>query len=140
MRKCVLGVLAVGLLVAADDKKDDVKEKLKGTWAIVAMEVGGKKAPEELIKGQTITFDADKMTHKEKDRTEPATYKIDATQKPGHLDMTPTEGPDKGKTVKMIFQLDGDTLKIAGKMKPEERPAGFDDKDAMIITLKREKK
>jgi len=104
------------------------------------MEVGGKKAPEELIKGQTITFDADKMTHKEKDRTEPATYKIDATQKPAHLDMSPLEGPEKGKTVKMIFQLDGDTLKLAGKMKPEERPAGFDDKDAMIITLKREKK
>jgi uncharacterized protein (TIGR03067 family) len=140
MKKALLGVVVVGLVLAADDKKDDVKDKLKGTWTIVSMEVGGKKAPEELIKGQTITFDADKMTHKEKDRTDPATYKIDAAQKPGHLDMTPTEGPDKGKTVKMIFEIDGETLRIAGKMKPEERPASFDDKDAMVITLKREKK
>jgi uncharacterized protein (TIGR03067 family) len=141
MKKALLGVLVLGLAIAADEKKpDDVKDKLKGTWTIVAMEVGGMKAPEEFLKGQTITFEGDKMTHKEKDKIEPATYKIDASKKPGHLDMTLLEGADKGKTVKMIFQLDGDTLKIAGKMKPEDRPAGFDDKDIMIITMKREKK
>ena len=140
MKKALLGVVVVGLVLAADDKKDDVKEKLKGTWTVVSIEAAGKKVPEEFVKGQTITFDADKMTHKEKDKTEPATYKIDAGQKPAHLDMTPTEGPDKGQTVKMIFQLDGDTLKIAGKMEPTERPKGFDDKDVVVMTLKRQKK
>jgi hypothetical protein len=35
-------VLAVGLLVAADGKKDDVKDKLKGAWTVVAMEEGGR--------------------------------------------------------------------------------------------------
>ena len=140
MKKSLLGVLVIGLMTAADDKKpDDVKDKLKGTWTIVAMEVGGMKAPEEFLKGQTITFEGDKMTHKEKDKIEPATYKIDASKKPAELDQTPTEGSGKGKTVQLIFQLDGDTLKIGGKMKPG-RPKGFDDKDILIMTLKREKK
>jgi len=140
MKKALLGVAAVALMIAADDKKDDVKDKLKGTWTVVSMEVGGKKAPDEVVKGQTLTFEADKVTHKEKDKAEPATYKLDASKKPAELDVMPTEGPEKGKTMKMIFQLDGDTLKLAVKMNPEERPKSFDDKDAMVMTLKRDKK
>src|SRR5262249_23260661 len=142
MKKALLGVVVFGLALAADEKKpDDVKDKLKGTWTIVALEADGKKLSEDLVKGQTMTFDADKVTHEEKGKKEPATFKIDPSQKPGHLDMTPTEGPDKDKTVKMIFQLDGDTLKIAASTKEGgERPKSFDDKGIMIITLKREKK
>jgi uncharacterized protein (TIGR03067 family) len=140
MKKALLGVAVVGLLVAADDKKDDIKDKLKGTWEVVSMEVGGKKAPDEAFKGQTLTFEADKVISKGKDKPDPATYTIDATKKPAELDIVPTEGPQKGKTVKMIFQLDGDTLKIAGKMEPTERPKGFDDKDVVVMTLKRQKK
>jgi uncharacterized protein (TIGR03067 family) len=139
----MLGVLAIGLLVAADDKKaDDVKDKLKGTWDVVSMEVvGGPKLPDEAVKGQTLTFEGDKMTHEEKGKKEPATFKIvDATKKPLELDMTPTEGPDKGKAVKMILELKDDMLKIAGKRPGEDRPKGFDEKDTLVITLKRAKK
>ncbi len=141
MKKALLGVLVVGLFVAADDKKaDDIKDKLKGTWDIVSMEVGGKKATDTNVKGQTLTFEGDKVTHEEKGKKEPATFKIDATKKPMELDLVPTEGPEKGKTMKMIIELKDDTLRIAGKMKPEERQTGFDDKDIMVITLKKAKK
>jgi uncharacterized protein (TIGR03067 family) len=141
MKKALLGVLVIGLLIAADDKKaDDIKDKLKGTWDVVSMEVGGKKATDTDIKGQTLTFEGDKVTHEQKGKKEPATFKIDASKKPMQLDLMPTEGPEKDKTMKMIVELKDDTLRIAGKMKPDERPAGFDDKDIMIITLKRAKK
>jgi uncharacterized protein (TIGR03067 family) len=139
VKNSLLGVLVVGLAVAADDKPDDVKDKLKGTWAVVSIEFGGMKVPAEVVKGQSITFEGDKMTQRDKDKVEPATYKIDASKMPAELDQTVTEGSGKGKTVQLIFQLDGDTLKIAGKMKPG-RPKGFDDKDVMVMTLKREKK
>ena len=140
MKKSLLGVLVIGLALAADDKKpDDVKEKLQGTWTMVSIEYGGMKVPDNVVKGQSITFEGDKMTQRDKDKVEPATYKIDASKKPAELDQTPTEGSGKGKTVQLIFQLDGDTLKIGGKMKPG-RPKGFDDKDILIMTLKREKK
>jgi uncharacterized protein (TIGR03067 family) len=140
MKKILLGVVAIGLLIAADEKKpDDVKDKLKGVWNVVSIEAGGKKE-EDKVKGQTLTFEGDKVTHEENGKKEPATYKIDAGKKPMHMDITPTEGPDKDKVMKMIFELKDDTLRIAGKMKPDERPTGFDDKDIMIITLKKEKK
>lgn len=143
MRKSLLGVLVIGLLLAADEKKaDDVKGKLKGTWDVVSMEIAGKKAPESEFKGDTLTFEGDKVTHvNSKGKKEPAAFKIDTTQKPAHLDVTPTEGPDKGMTMKMILQLEGDTLKLGmGEGPKAERPKSLDDKNIMVITLKRAKK
>jgi uncharacterized protein (TIGR03067 family) len=138
MKKCLLGVLVVGLLVAADDKKDDVKDKLKGTWTVVSMERDGKKAPDDEIKGMSLTFDGDKVTFKHGNDTKMGTIKVDAGQKPAHLDLTPAD--QKDKTMKMVFEVDGDTLKIGGAKKEDgPRPKGFDDAEVKI-TLKREKK
>jgi uncharacterized protein (TIGR03067 family) len=148
MRKALLGVLVIGLLIAADDKSkgddkskaDDPKDKLKGTWTIVSMERDGQKAPEDQVKGQTLTFEGDKMTIKRDNDTKMATYKIDASQKPAHLDVTPSDGPEKDKTLKMIYQIDGDTLKVGGdKNENGERPKTFETA-GMIVTMKREKK
>jgi uncharacterized protein (TIGR03067 family) len=104
------------------------------------MEVNGQKAADDMVKGQTLTFEGDKVTHEENGRKETNTYKIDVTKKPMELDMTATEGPDKGKTVKMIFELKDDMLKLGGTKGGEELPKGFDDKNLLIITLKRAKK
>jgi uncharacterized protein (TIGR03067 family) len=142
MKKCLLGVFVVGLLIAADEKPkaDDVKDKLKGTWTIVAMERDGQKAPEDAVKDQTLIFEGDKVTFKQRGDTKTGTYKLDTAQKPPHLDITPSDGPQKDKAMKMIYQLDGDTLKIYGAKNEEgERPKNF-EAAAMIITLKREKK
>ncbi len=140
MRKCLLAVLVVGLVLAADEKPkaDDIKDKLKGTWTVVAMERDGQKAPEDAVKDTTLTFDGDKATFKQRGDTKTGTFKLDAAQKPPHLDITPDDGGKK--TMKMIYQLDGDTLKIYGAKNDEgERPKSY-DAAAMIITLKREKK
>jgi uncharacterized protein (TIGR03067 family) len=137
-----LCVFLAVLLLGADDKPkaDDAKAKLQGTWVIVNLEDAGEKVPENNYKDSTLTFEGDKVTSKIKDRTELATYKIDAGQKPPHLDVTPAKGERNGKTLKLIYQLDGDTLKFASTKDGAERPQGFDDKGLSIFTLKREKK
>jgi uncharacterized protein (TIGR03067 family) len=140
MKKCLLAVFVAGLVIAADEKPkaDDAKDKLKGTWTIVAMERDGQKAPEEAVRDQSLTFDGDKVTFKLRGDSKTGTFKLDATQKPPHLDITPDDGGKK--TMKMIYQLDGDTLKLYGAKNEEgERPKSF-DAAAMIITLKRDKK
>jgi uncharacterized protein (TIGR03067 family) len=146
MKKCVLGVLVIGLLIAADDKKDDAKkddakDKLKGTWTMVSLERSGQKVSEDEWKGNSLTFEGDNVSYKTKADTKKGTFRYDDSQKPAALDITPTEGPDKGKTMKMIVMMDGDNLKIAGGNGPDApRPKGFDDKGIVVITLTREKK
>jgi uncharacterized protein (TIGR03067 family) len=134
--------LVIGLLIAADEKPkaDDAKEKLKGTWTVVSMERDGQKAPDDQIKGQSLTLEGEKLTFKRGEESQNGTYKIDASQKPAHFDITPSDGPDKDKTIKMIYQLDGDILKFGGvKNETGDRPKSFDTA-GIIITLKRENK
>ena len=81
----IVAVLAAGLLIAADDKKDDKDKdakKLEGTWAVVSVEHEGKKAPDEQAKDVRVIFTADgKVTIKEPEKEINGTYKIDAGKK-----------------------------------------------------------
>jgi uncharacterized protein (TIGR03067 family) len=50
------------------------------------------------------------------------TYKIDATDYPRTIDLTPDRGPAKGKVLKGIYELDGNTLKICHVAPAAEEP------------------
>jgi uncharacterized protein (TIGR03067 family) len=137
MKKALLGVLLLGLLVAADEKKpDDPKTNIKGTWKFESVTDNGTKLDADQIKDWSLTFEGEKLTFKQGNDTKGGKFKVDATQKPPHLDVTPDDGKDK--TMKAIYTIDGDTIKIA--VNPEgDRPKSFDDA-AIVIVAKREKK
>jgi uncharacterized protein (TIGR03067 family) len=139
----------VGLLSAAEGKKPaDAGKKdldnLKGSWSATAMEVGGQKAAEADVKNSKIIFDGEKVTLVEGDKKKPATFKLDASKKPATMDITPTEGPEKGKVTKAIYMLDGDTLKIAMALdEKSQRPTAFStkkDTPVCLMVFKRDKK
>jgi len=121
-------IVATCLLVGADAKDDAVKKekmKLKGSWQAVSAEHDGAKIPEEQLKKVRLIIRDDKVVKKGGDSDWEATYKIDPTQKPAWLDMVPTVAEDNGKgdrkgTVRWIYQVDGDTLKICGAEAVEE--------------------
>jgi uncharacterized protein (TIGR03067 family) len=57
------------------------------------------------------------------------TLKFDPGKKLKAVDMTYTEGPDKGKTFTGIYQLDGDKAKFCRAGSPDEgRPKEFKTK------------
>jgi uncharacterized protein (TIGR03067 family) len=139
-----LTVLALGLLIGADDAKKDAKDqdenKIQGTWVVVSVERDGQKASDEEIKDKTVTFAAEsKVTVKMPDKEINGKYKIDAGKKPKHITLEATSE----KTLFGIYKLDGDNLTICceeGDM--ENRPTEFASKgsDTQLIVLKREKK
>jgi uncharacterized protein (TIGR03067 family) len=142
MRKAhLLLALAAGLLAAAGlsraaDAKDD-KAKIAGTWSVVKAEFDGKEDPEG--KDAKLVFEGDKISVKMKDRTEDATFKLDPSQKPRHIDIK-----EKGdRTIPGIYELDGDSLKICfPRGNDKERPKEFTGKagsGTMLVTLKRDK-
>jgi uncharacterized protein (TIGR03067 family) len=143
-----LMLLAVGLLVAAaPPKKVDVKkelQQLQGTWRIVAIEINGNKlsdddlknAPTKLIlKGNKYTLEGGEGGK--------GTFKADPTKKPKTVDSVPSEGDNKGKTIKAIYEIDGDTMKACYDISGKTRPKDFTTKDMegyVFIEYKREKK
>src|SRR5262249_14838532 len=123
------------------------EEKLQGTWTVVSMERRGKAAPADevnaykvIIKGDLFTVE-DKREGKEEEQLK---ITLDPTKKPKAIDLIP-QGRKKGRgTLKGIYELDGDTLKInVTKRENGERPTAFasgTDKDESLLVLKREKK
>ncbi len=147
-----LGILGVLLLAAAAtaQQKDSVKKelaRLEGTWKYVKVEAPDKIA-ETIGKASVVEFRGNKTIHTitlstGKKEVTRATITIDPEKKPKTIDVTPLDGPQKGKTFQGIYKLDGDTLTIHAGDQPGDRPTNFKykaGKAQTLSTLKRVKK
>jgi uncharacterized protein (TIGR03067 family) len=145
MRRPVIGLTflaALALPAWADDKPPTEDEKLIGTWNVVALSFGDMKLglPEG---NSSFTFSkGGKVVAKlmGKPDTEGA-YKVGLAKTPREIDITaPLEPGKKAETMKGIYQVDGDTLKMNFAKAPEgERPTAFDSKTTRTLHLERKK-
>jgi len=129
----------------ADDKTDVEKElkKFQGTWTFESVEAGGKQLPASAFKGMTVTFEGHKYTVKQGDEViQVATQKLDPSESPKILDVTVTEGLNKGAVILGIYEISGDTLKVCfdpeGKRRPTEFKSGSGSQT--LVVHKRVKK
>ncbi len=136
----LLFVAACGLLLAASETKEKPlmgdHEKIQGAWALQSGERHGKPLPDEVIKHITLIFSADKLITKNKDRKTEAAFKLDPSKEPKEIDLDMDGNIGKG-----IYQLDGDTLKIAHGEVGDARPKEFPKASSVltVLVLKREK-
>jgi uncharacterized protein (TIGR03067 family) len=148
MRVPVALVVAAGLLVGAyDPTKDDgemAAGELEGTWAYVSWEWDGWQLPPKELKPLTVTFRGDKVIEKECGRFFPiwaGTHKLDPAKSPKAVDITVTEGEDKGRTWLGIYEQKGDTLRACFDAKGKQRPTEFKTQarsDRYLFVLKRQ--
>lgn len=126
---CVVGFAALGWSSAlADDKADVEKEtkKFQGTWTIESSVTGGMEIPADQLKGFNVIFEGDKHTLKFGDKVfQVGTQKIDPSKSPKTIDVTMTEGPEKGVVMLGIYEIDVDTLKVCFDPQGKKRPTEF---------------
>jgi uncharacterized protein (TIGR03067 family) len=155
MRLVIVGVIAalvpVAGTVGADDKatKADLAA-LQGIWVVVEKEYMGKKATKEeistlqgemVIKDGTATKWAEECGKKQV--VSEAKITLDPNANPKAVDITHTKGDLKGETVRAIYELKGDSLKVCFAVGDDERPktfAGAKDGKACLMVYKRVKK
>jgi uncharacterized protein (TIGR03067 family) len=139
-----------GVLTAADDAKEEAikkdRKKYEGTWQVVSLEVEGNKAAEEDAKKITVINEADGKWAIEVEGKVMVrgTSEIDPVKKPKTVDLTITEGDDKGQTALGIYEFaDDNTRKVclaqAGKERPTEFSSTAENKHILAV-LKRVKK
>jgi uncharacterized protein (TIGR03067 family) len=139
----LIGVAVIGIVGSHRSIAGGAKTELEGTWELVAIEADGKelKAPKD---AQMVTT-GNKFVLKTGDKVViVGTFKVDASTKPKTIDVTYTEGPDKGKSFKGIYEVDGDTSRFCRPLNPEDaRPTEFKTKaggGVFLATYKRAKK
>ncbi len=121
-RTCGLFTVSILMLAALNGRAGDAKGDLKalqGTWELVYFERDGKDV--KLQPGTQAIYTGNKFVVKAGDKVIAAgTVKLDPSKKPKASDATYTEGADKGKTFKSIYQIDGDTTKFCRAGSPDQ--------------------
>jgi uncharacterized protein (TIGR03067 family) len=125
----LLGAAALAPAAGADVPRG--LERLQGEWKLVAIDVDGKEsrpAPFDLkvkIKGDSYVLGgAGKGAAKLKTVPGP----IDQT-----LDITFTEGKSKGVSLRCVFRVKGDTLRVCRRNGGKGRPDAVASKDGLVV-------
>jgi uncharacterized protein (TIGR03067 family) len=146
-----LGLLAVGLAVrgasAGDARKD--QEKLQGAWKAIKIVVSGTEVPGDVLKGIMVTIKDTQITTVfqggDKDMNQNAGFTLDPSKKPKQIDLVAADGPEKGKKLEGIYEIDGDIFRMAiappvgGGKRPENFSSG-EGSTAIVMTFQRDKK
>lgn len=134
--KAILAIPLVCCLAATPatlpSQSDAVKmelQQLAGIWHIVKEIDDGKEMSAAEAKKIHVSFTADGTWKVELGGkiVGAGTMTLDPTKKPKTIDYLFTQGDDKGKTFRAIYELDGDSFKHCGAFK-DERPGAFDAK------------
>jgi uncharacterized protein (TIGR03067 family) len=138
------GVLLAGVALGSDAPKEydgAIEEpSIEGTWEYTRAEYDGilDKSGDRVV----VTFCRGIYTTNRGDGdTIRATYRLDPARKPRHLDWCPTSGKLRGQTLRCIYAVEGDTLRVANMMDDDDfrRPQGFNDKGLFISVFRRVK-
>ena len=95
------------------------KNTIEGTWVIVAAELSGQKL--DSIRGTKLVLTAGRYQY-QNDKGE---YKLYPAEAAKAMDIVGLEGPNKGKTLLAIYELDGDKLTICYALTGQARPKEF---------------
>src|ERR1700687_539987 len=130
-------IFSVGIIGAGDAKKDT--ERIQGNWTVVShmnnlakpTNIKDVKKLKVIIKGQTLKLSDDDVQME-------MLFSLDPSKNPKAVDL---ELMKKKETLKGIYELDGDILKIAWTNNPKgERPKAFltePKEGAGMVVLKR---
>jgi uncharacterized protein (TIGR03067 family) len=130
MRTVVALILVAGPAVRADEPSPAAKDReaLQGLWQAVELEADGQKAPAEAAKAFRIRIEGDKLIFTPDTDKRVHAFILDPKADPKAMDLTPGDGPAKGKKLPCaIYKLDGDKLTICVDKEGEagKRPTGF---------------
>ena len=128
------------------NKPDDAAaadlKALVGKWKLVKAEIGGKDSLALFKELKFEIAEGGKYTLELGVKDE-GTFTVDPSKKPAEMEIKGTDGPTKGKTIKAIYKIDGDTVTICYGLGGGDRPTKFETKEGTKLFLavyKREKK
>jgi uncharacterized protein (TIGR03067 family) len=132
-------LLSFSLAATSGDARDG--DSIQGTWLPSTAELGGKLFPDEVRKTIKLVVNEDKYTVTVGQAVDLGTVKLNPAAKPKELDITGTDGPNKGRTILAIYERDSDTLRICYDLSGKSRPTEFKSKEGtqlFLVTYKQE--
>ncbi|MFO0901467.1 MAG: TIGR03067 domain-containing protein [Pirellulales bacterium] len=148
-------ILAAGLALAilslpaagftAPDASVVQKEQaaMQGTWIPQEAKIGGQDFPAPVLKSLRLSLQGDRYEVSTGKAVDKGVVAYDPTTMPRSMSITGQEGPNKGKTLLAIYELNGDELKICYDLSGEKTPTEFVSEPAtqsLFVKYRREKR
>lgn len=122
-RASVVAILLTASLATAADKPGQELVPFQGTWAVEAITKNGTAVPDDHAKRLVLVVKDNARVIKDGDEVvSKATFTVDSSKKPKHMDITVSDGPLAGKTYRGIYELKDDTLTICLALEGDKRP------------------
>jgi uncharacterized protein (TIGR03067 family) len=103
----------------------DDGRKMQGTWKPATAELAGKPFPDDVLKTMKLILADGKYTVMVGERPDEGAMKLDSSKSPRAMDIVGTKGPNQGKSIPAIYELNGSTLKICYDLSGKSRPKEF---------------
>ena len=136
----ILAAFTICLPTMAADEKTELKA-LAGRYDVVKVEVDGKDITES-FKTVTLAIDGDKYIAVVGQTTDKGTLGVDGSKSPKTMDITGTEGPNRGMTFPCIFEVKDDVFTVCYGLDFKTRPTDMttaEKSNRMVIVYKRKK-
>src|SRR4051812_46966836 len=133
----VLSITPVANACAAPEVKGT-----DGTWKPASAELAGKSWLKQILDSMKLILKDDQYTVEIGDNKDEGTVKLDSSKSPKTMDITGTNGPNKGKTFLVIYELKGDELRVCYDLSGKSRPTEFatkPDTKLFLVTYRRAK-
>ncbi len=98
---------------------------LDGTWIPTTAELGGQRLPDDSFKSAKMILARGTYLVSIGDVRDRGVIKLGVSKNPGMMDITGTEGPNEGRTIPAIYELNGDSLTICYALEGTTRPTEF---------------
>jgi uncharacterized protein (TIGR03067 family) len=119
------GIVQAGIASSAATGGAGKDDTLDGTWLPSSAELAGKQFPDEVRKTIKLVVKGDKYTVTVGKDVDQGTVKLNPAAKPKAMDITGSDGPNKGKTILAIYERKGDTLRVCYDLSGKNRPTEF---------------
>lgn len=139
----VSGALMAGPQLASQELAPELKP-FQGTWVAEKVIYNGTDHGEKLklrlvLKENQFTVEAEEKVKKEYGKF---MIKLDPSTSPKCLDITISDGVQKGASMEGIYELKDDVFRICARVFGNERPTAFEAPDGsscVLVELRREK-
>ena len=122
-----------GVLLA----EEKAQKELEGTYVATTLEKNGKPAPKELTDSMKIVIKGEDLTIKIGEDEKRAKIKVDGSKTPRTIDVSPSDGPEKGKTFPGIYKIEKGEVTLVFTEKGD-RPKEFkSDGEAVLLKMKK---
>jgi len=131
----ILGIAMTSLSFSGGNGLSASAATLDGKWQAVEAELAGKKFPAEVTTGIQLAIDGEKYLVTTNDGEDRGTVRCFADEKPSAMEITGTDGPNKGKTFLAIYKLDGEKLVVCYDLTGKARPKEFKTEPKSMLFL-----